>query len=342
MSSIPFFQLTHFNFGILHFVWTAASEKNHLWEGALPGIFRRQLPKGRRRSERTQHLRPSHWITAHTQKSQHSSNSNTHSMMSSRTTASKRSSMSAVMVLDATLVSIKIVDTQPEQELQAQDKTPPSKPLVHHDSQAPPAQPRARHHEHQTSLSILLRWFVALVPNTIFACVSGALGLACAVAVSLLALLVLVAACVVQFVHEMELMLVETDSALLQFTTGTTANPLRQQTEKTPMKSPGSELVQAARSLLSLSCDLLAIGFFKGTLALSYCCSLYVTIAIPTLVWSAIDSGSATELFQNQSFNDAPVTFALFHGGLWIFALAWLGVTARMSQWCSQNLSSRR
>lgn len=280
-------------------------------------------------------------------------------MKSSRVAAvGKRSSTNAAMALDATLVSIKIVDAQPEQELQAaadEDDTVSSVKHVRHayqGSQASPPQPQRRlqqQHEQQSPLSILLRSLIALAPNTIFACVSGIFGLVGAVAITLLAVLVLVAACVVQFFDEMSLMLVETDHALLQFSSGTSSSPpppppLRQRTKKSPATTAGQELVQAALSLLSLSCDLLVIGFYKGTVALSYCCSLYGIIAIPTLVWTAVNaiSRSATELFFHQSFAGAPVTFMLLHGGLWLFALLWLGVTTTMSQSFSQNLTSRR
>ncbi|GAB9464099.1 Fatty acyl-coa reductase [Globisporangium polare] len=277
-------------------------------------------------------------------------------MKSSRVAAvGKRSSSSAAMALDATLISIKIVDTQPEEKLQTADEREGKAARVkrvwyaHQGAQAPRPEPQRRHqgrqYEQQTPLSTLLRSLIALVPNTIFACVSGALGLVGAVTVALLALLVLVATCVVQFFHEMALMLVETDHALLRFSTeGGAPPPARQQTEKTSSRSPGCELVQAALSLLSLSCDLLVIGFFKGTVALSYCCSLYAALAIPMLAWTAANNstGSASELFVHQSFAEAPMTFVLLHGGMWLFALLWLGVTATMSQSFSHNLGSRR
>lgn len=257
------------------------------------------------------------------------------------------------MALDATLVSIKIVDTQPEQELRAaaDDMVSSMKHVrdAYQGSQASPSQPQRRlqqQHEQQTPLFILFRSLVALIPNTIFACVSGILGLVGAVAIALLAVLVLVAACVVQFFYEMALMLVETDHALLRFSSGASSSPpppLQQRTKKIPATTAGQELVQAALSLLSLSCDLLVIGFYKGTVALSYCCSLYGAIAIPTLVWTAVNatSRSATELFFHQSFAGAPVTFMLLHGGLWLFALLWLGVTTTMSRSFSQNVQSR-
>lgn len=250
---------------------------------------------------------------------------------------------SSAVALDPALVAIKILDVEPETEALVADAADELelKPLL------APLQPqsssRATRSEQQTGCTAVLQFLVALAPNAVFACASGALGVVGAAAVAVVALVVLLAARVAQIFDELALMLVTTDQALLQFSTGEVSEHTRIVADASKLNRPavGEQLNSVGRSLLILSSDLLAIGFFKGTLAVSYCSSLYVATAVSALLWSAADGRdvtTASAFYDRQLFGDSLAAFVVVHAALWLLALGWLIVTASMSRFCSQNL----
>lgn len=170
------------------------------------------------------------------------------------------------------------------------------------------------------------RFVAMIVPTTIVALVSGCLGLVGAAVVFVLALVVVSAACVLQFFEWVVKTLVKMDVGLS--TCADHPRPPRSNNKRQALDAK-SAMLQLTRGLVDLWCDLLALGFFQTTIGISYCCAIYGAVVVPTLIF--VTSGS-TSVFYAHTFSDAPVGYAMIHAGILLFAIAWLFVTGHVSR----------